>query len=47
MPIKHLSAEKYFLMGRECFINHVLVFANRKRVDMGLPPFYVEGLTEY
>jgi hypothetical protein len=45
--VKRLSEEKYFLMGRECAMNHVLVFANKKRVDMGLPPFYVEGLTEY
>ncbi|MDR2794150.1 MAG: hypothetical protein LBB12_00020 [Holosporaceae bacterium] len=45
--VKRLAEEKYFLMGRECAINHILVFANKKRVDMGLPPFYVEGLTEY
>ncbi|GHU12469.1 hypothetical protein FACS189449_06170 [Alphaproteobacteria bacterium] len=47
VQIKRTSTNKYFLTGRLCAMNHVLVFANKKRIDLGLPPFYVEGLTEF
>ncbi|GHU24634.1 hypothetical protein FACS189472_17620 [Alphaproteobacteria bacterium] len=47
VQIKRISTKEYFLTDRLCSINHVLVFANKKRIDLGLPPFYMEGLTEF
>jgi hypothetical protein len=47
VKIKRISSQKYFLKDRICFLNNVLVFANRKRIEMGLEPFYLENLTEF
>jgi hypothetical protein len=47
VPVKRLSNRLYVLMGKLCLSSHVLIFANRKRIDMGQQPFYVEGLTEF
>ncbi len=47
VDIKKRSAKEYFLKERICYLNNVLVFANKKRIEMGLLPFYIDGLTEF
>ena len=47
VDIRRKSQQKYFLKNRICFLNNVLVFANKKRIEMGLDPFYLDGLTEF
>ncbi|MDR1561049.1 MAG: hypothetical protein LBS23_01695 [Holosporaceae bacterium] len=47
VAVKRIAAKRYILKNRICFINHVLVFANRKRIELGLKPFYIEGITEF
>lgn len=47
IKIKRKSSREFFLKDRVCFFNSVLVFANKKRVEMGIEPFYLEGLTEF
>jgi hypothetical protein len=44
--VKRVSLQRYVLMNRACFLNSVVVFANRKRIEMGLEPFYFRGITE-
>lgn len=46
VQIKKTSTKKYILKNRICFLNNVLVFANKKRIEIGLEPFYLSGLTE-
>ncbi|MDR1362293.1 MAG: hypothetical protein LBJ16_03695 [Holosporaceae bacterium] len=45
--IERLSDRLYALEGKTCTLSHVLVFANRKRLDMGQRPFYLDGITEF
>lgn len=47
IEIKKISTTQYFLRNRICLFNNVLIFANRKRVEMGLHPFYISGIVEY
>ena len=47
IEIKKISTTQYFLRNRICLFNNVLIFANRKRVEMGLHPFYINGIIEY
>ncbi|MDR3151454.1 MAG: hypothetical protein LBT67_01205 [Holosporaceae bacterium] len=47
VQVKRLPNQLYVLMGKVCLPSHVIIFANRKRVDMGQRPFYVDGLTEF
>jgi hypothetical protein len=47
IPVKRLPNRLYVLIGKVCLFSHVLIFANRKRVDIGQRPFYVDGLTEF
>lgn len=45
--IKKLSYQTYILKNRKCFLNTVLLFANKKRIEIGLKPFYIRGITEF
>jgi hypothetical protein len=47
VEIKRITAFQFLLENKICSLNHVLVFANKKRVELGLNPFYMEGITEY
>jgi hypothetical protein len=47
VKIKRLTELQFLLENKICSLNHVLVFANKRRVELGLSPFYVEGITEY
>ena len=46
IKVKQLSSESYSVNNRLCTFTQLLVFANRKRVNMGLNPFCVAGKTE-
>jgi hypothetical protein len=45
--IERMPGERYFFRNRICFLNTILVFANRKRIKMGLEPFYLSEFMEY
>ncbi|MDR1236432.1 MAG: hypothetical protein LBJ96_05515 [Holosporaceae bacterium] len=45
--IKKINAKEFFLNDRVCTFGEIVVFANKKRREMGAKPFYVEGITEY
>ncbi|MDR0968095.1 MAG: hypothetical protein LBL99_00475 [Holosporaceae bacterium] len=45
--VKRLNASKFLLKNKVCSLNYIALFANRKRVELGLSPFYLEGVTEY
>lgn len=47
IEIKQISSSQYFLKNRICLFNNVLIFANRKRVEMGLTPFYIRSILEF
>ncbi len=47
VEIRRRPHREYFLKDRICFLNNVLVFANKKRIEMGLEPFYLDGLTAF
>lgn len=47
VDIKQISSTQYFLKNRVCLFNNVLIFANRKRVEMGLKPFYISSILEF
>ena len=47
IEIKQISSTQYFLKNRICLFNNVLIFANRKRVEMGLTPFYVSSILKF
>ena len=47
VDIKQISPTQYFLKNRVCLFNNVLIFANRKRVEMGLKPFYISSILEF
>ena len=47
IEIKQISSTQYFLKNRICLFNNVLIFANRKRVEMGLTPFYISSILEF
>jgi hypothetical protein len=45
--IKCIAAKRYIFRDRVCSINHIMIAANKKRLELGLDPFYVEGVTEF
>ncbi|MDR0556161.1 MAG: hypothetical protein LBG20_04140 [Holosporaceae bacterium] len=45
--IKRINTVHFMLKNKICSFNYVVIFANKKRLEMGLKPFYVEGITEY
>ena len=47
VQVKKISSQKYMLKDRICLINNVLVFANKKRIETGLEPFYLDEYTEF
>lgn len=47
IEIKQISSTQYLLKNRICLFNNVLIFANKKRVERGLSPFYISSILEY
>ncbi len=47
IEIKQISSTKYLLKDRICFFKNVLILANKTRVEMGLPPFYIDNISEF
>ncbi|MDR1551739.1 MAG: hypothetical protein LBS14_03620 [Holosporaceae bacterium] len=47
VEIKRIGRFHFALDGRICFFSNVVTFANRRRSEMGLEPFYVHGITEF
>ena len=46
IDVQITNLKNYVVNGRHCSLSQLLVFANRKRVDMGLNPFSIKGVTE-
>jgi hypothetical protein len=46
MKIRRLSSQKYFFNNKIYSVSELLLFANRKRSEKNLSPFYIRGLTE-
>ncbi|MDR3187048.1 MAG: hypothetical protein LBT63_01280 [Holosporaceae bacterium] len=46
IEVKHEAEDRYIIKGRVYAANHIMVFANKKRIELGLEPFYMEGITE-
>jgi predicted transcriptional regulator len=47
IKIKRVNSLCFILKNRACSFNHIVIFANKKRVELGLSPFYIEGITEF
>jgi hypothetical protein len=47
VDVKCTISGTYVCGGKVCSLNHVLIMANKKRIELGLDPFYVEGVTEF
>ncbi|MDR2158125.1 MAG: hypothetical protein LBO02_02295 [Holosporaceae bacterium] len=47
IEIKRIAKSRFILKNKICSFNNILVFANRKRVELGLKPFYWDGIDEY
>jgi hypothetical protein len=47
IKIKRLGASKFLLEDKICSLSRLVVFTNKKRSELGLSPFYVEGITEH
>lgn len=47
IQIKRTSMNTFILENKVCFLNSVIVFANKKRTEAGLVPFYIAELTEF
>ncbi len=47
IPVKRLPSGCYIIDEKMLNINAMLLFANKKRAERGLPAFYIEGITEY
>lgn len=47
VSVKRLPSGFYVVDEKVFNINALLLFANRKRAECGVPPFYIEGITEY
>ena len=45
--IKKISNKQYLLNNQVCSFFNILIFANRKRISMGLPTFYIDNIIEY
>ncbi len=44
--IQKISSKNYSVDGRSCSPSQLLIFANKKRANLGLNPFCIQGLTE-
>jgi hypothetical protein len=47
VKVKRINAFQFLLENRICKFNYIAIFANKKRLELGLSPFYIEGITEY
>jgi hypothetical protein len=47
IEVKYGTENRYIIMGRVYSINHIMILANKKRIELGLEPFYMEGVTEF
>jgi hypothetical protein len=44
--VKRASFSRFLIKNRIFSLNSLLIFANKKRLELGLSPFYLEGVTE-
>ncbi|MDR0753697.1 MAG: hypothetical protein LBE95_03465 [Holosporaceae bacterium] len=47
IKIKRINSFQFLLKNKVYSFNSVVIFANKKRLELGLSPFYIEGITEY
>ena len=47
IQIRRIPSGLYVINDKGYNMNAMLLFANKQRATRGLPPFYMEGLTEY
>ena len=47
IQIRRIPSGLYVINDKVYNMNAMLLFANKQRATRGLPPFYMEGLTEY
>jgi hypothetical protein len=45
--IKRINSFQFLLINKVCSFNYIVLIANKKRLELGLTPFYIEGVTEY
>ena len=47
IKVKRISSLQFILENKIYSFNYIVIFANKKRLELGLKPFYIEGITEY
>ncbi|MDR2067947.1 MAG: hypothetical protein LBP41_03090 [Holosporaceae bacterium] len=47
VEVKYGTEGGYIIGNRKYSLNHMMIFANKKRIDFKLEPFYVDGVTEF
>ncbi|MDR2723888.1 MAG: hypothetical protein LBB25_01610 [Holosporaceae bacterium] len=47
IKIKRINTFQFLLKNKIYSFNYIAIFANKKRLELGLSPFYIEGITEY
>ncbi|MDR1375373.1 MAG: hypothetical protein LBJ45_00980 [Holosporaceae bacterium] len=47
IEVKRGAGDSYVVRNKVYSINYIMVLANRKRIESGLEPFYVYGVTEF
>ncbi|MDR0581036.1 MAG: hypothetical protein LBG04_02905 [Holosporaceae bacterium] len=47
IKIKRINSFQFLLKNKVYSFNYIALFANKKRLELGLTPFYIDGVTEY
>jgi hypothetical protein len=46
IEVKQIHSVKFLLADKICTFGSIVILANKKRKELGLSPFYIEGITE-
>ncbi|MDR2646480.1 MAG: hypothetical protein LBC04_04935 [Holosporaceae bacterium] len=47
IKVKRMNSFQFLLRNKIYSFNYIALFANKKRLELGLAPFYIDGITEY
>jgi hypothetical protein len=47
IKVKRINSFQFLLRNKIHSFNYIVLFANKKRLELGLTPFYIDGITEY
>jgi hypothetical protein len=46
IKIKRINSFQFLLKNKAYSFNYIVLIANKKRLELGLTPFYIDGVTE-